>query len=329
MHAFKSLVRSEGVIRLWRGVSTMFIGCIPAHAAYFSIYEETKRRFHVGHKDKAHPLGGAFAGVSATFAHDMIMTPCDTIKQRLQLGFYKGPLHCAKKMIKTEGLRSLYLSLPTTLSMNLPFGAIMVASNEKIKDMLLGNSLLSDVNGKHTIASYLVAGSGAGAIASIATTPLDMIKTRLQTQSLPNFTASVVNNNIANFATATGGATGVMGSTCSRKESLRSNNNGNGVSKSNQTRRVMTISHPCGNDVFKHSKSLNLIKNPLFSASSSSSNNTLKLTGAFDAAKVIYLEQGLPGFMRGCIPRLLVSAPSVAVSWTAYELAKSFLRDKV
>ena len=42
------LVAACGVPRLWRGVQTMFAGCIPAHAAYFSIYETFKPSFTNG-----------------------------------------------------------------------------------------------------------------------------------------------------------------------------------------------------------------------------------------------------------------------------------------
>ena len=32
-------VRTQGSQRMWRGVQTMFTGCVPAHGAYFTIYE--------------------------------------------------------------------------------------------------------------------------------------------------------------------------------------------------------------------------------------------------------------------------------------------------
>jgi hypothetical protein len=38
----KKIIKQDGVFRLWRGVSAMFVGCVPAHAAYFSIYEQMK-----------------------------------------------------------------------------------------------------------------------------------------------------------------------------------------------------------------------------------------------------------------------------------------------
>ena len=38
------MVQAQGVPRMWRGVQTMLTGCIPAHAAYFSIFEALKPR---------------------------------------------------------------------------------------------------------------------------------------------------------------------------------------------------------------------------------------------------------------------------------------------
>ncbi|CBJ28151.1 conserved unknown protein [Ectocarpus siliculosus] len=38
------LVRGQGMLRLWRGVGTMFTGCVPAHALYFSVLEYCKVR---------------------------------------------------------------------------------------------------------------------------------------------------------------------------------------------------------------------------------------------------------------------------------------------
>lgn len=38
------MVRGQGMLRMWRGVSTMFTGCVPAHALYFSVLEHCKVR---------------------------------------------------------------------------------------------------------------------------------------------------------------------------------------------------------------------------------------------------------------------------------------------
>ena len=92
------MIQAQGVPRMWRGVQTMFAGCIPAHAAYFSIFEWLKPRFiDVASGYRIDPeMGtalGAGAAVSfATVAHDLFMTPMDVMKQRLQLGHHKNEL---------------------------------------------------------------------------------------------------------------------------------------------------------------------------------------------------------------------------------------------
>eukprot|EP00611_Tribonema_gayanum_P014330 TRINITY_DN2567_c0_g1_i3.p1 TRINITY_DN2567_c0_g1~~TRINITY_DN2567_c0_g1_i3.p1 ORF type:complete len:262 (-),score=60.70 TRINITY_DN2567_c0_g1_i3:475-1260(-) len=115
------MVRGQGMLRLWRGVGTMFMGCVPAHAAYFSVLEASKSRFGAnagGHK----PVAAAAAGGLATVFHDAFMTPMDVIKQRLQLGYYRGIGDCVRTIVRTEGARALYRSFPTTLFMNIPYG---------------------------------------------------------------------------------------------------------------------------------------------------------------------------------------------------------------
>lgn len=300
VHALKTLVKAEGVARLWRGVSTMFIGCVPAHAAYFSIYELVKERTGAngaGH----HPMGAAVSGMLATFAHDSIMTPMDTVKQRLQLGYYRDIPHGIRHMARAEGIGSFFVSLPTTLTMNLPFGAVMVTSNESLKVLLAGP------NGEQSVGTYLVAGSGAGAIAAIATTPLDMIKTRLQTQQLVSVTAGGGNVPHMTKASTPAGGAGVAAGAGASTTSMQHGFLGQ------QTRRVMTASASAAPSV----------------AAAAAELTPARLTGAIDAARHIYREAGLFGFMRGTVPRLLVSMPSVAISWTTYEIAKGYLRDRV
>ncbi|CAN0430702.1 unnamed protein product, partial [Ectocarpus sp. 8 AP-2014] len=169
------LVRGQGMLRLWRGVGTMFTGCVPAHALYFSVLEYCKDRLGVnqpGHQ----PAGAAVAGAAATVFHDAVMTPMDVVKQRLQLGYHKGMLDCVLTIQRTEGTQAFYRSFPTTLFMNIPYGCVMVAVNESLKRVMRPA-------GDYDTKTFLLAGSGAGAVAAVATNPLDVVKTRLQTQA--------------------------------------------------------------------------------------------------------------------------------------------------
>lgn len=185
---------NEGPMRLMRGASTMFAGCIPAHAAYFSIYEWGKINFGADGPSHA-PIAAAASGMSAVVAHDLIMTPLDVVKQRLQLGFHNGLFDAFKSIIRTEGLSALFISFPTTLLMNLPFAAVSVAANETFKKIL-------NPKNEYNLPVYFLCGGLAGAVAGACTTPLDVIKTRLQTQHILRSTSSSIPiEQISSFST--------------------------------------------------------------------------------------------------------------------------------
>jgi hypothetical protein len=268
------IVQREGIFRLWRGVSAMFAGCIPAHAAYFSLFEFMKEFLEID-KDGHHPMRAAICGATAALSHDIIMTPFDVIKQRMQLGYYKSMTHCFKSVIKTEGIGAFYIAFPTTVMMNIPFGMIMVAANESTKKVL-------NPTGKYDITSSMFAGSIAGGIAAFFTNPLDVVKTRLQTKNLQPCPRVVTTEFIVNNI--------MIDKVGSSNSNINVNNFGEnvkGIDRINYRGTMQTIKH-------------------------------------------IFVEEGLFGFTRGIVPRILVHAPSVAISWTAYEAAKNILfSDKI
>jgi solute carrier family 25 (mitochondrial iron transporter), member 28/37 len=169
---------SAGVSRLWRGVHTILIGCIPAHALYFSSYEMVKAAT-LDANGQVTTYGSVAAGAAATFSHDLILGPLDTVKQRLQLGHYRGLTHAMQTMLASEGWFSLFRSFPVTLATNVPYGMVMVGTNEYLKQLWTDNGAQ-----KMTLGITLSASSLAGLTAAATTTPLDRIKTYLQTQQL-------------------------------------------------------------------------------------------------------------------------------------------------
>jgi solute carrier family 25 (mitochondrial iron transporter), member 28/37 len=181
---------AAGWARLWRGVETMVVGCIPAHALYFSSYEIVKAAFTSRETGQVSPLGSSLAGAAAVISHDLIMTPLDTIKQRMQLGHYSSVRSAISRMAQAEGVGVFYRSFPVTLASNVPYGMIMVSVNEHLKqtiDLLDGNEgypLQGPHHHQHAWKTVVFSSSVAGLVASAATAPLDRIKTALQTQHL-------------------------------------------------------------------------------------------------------------------------------------------------
>lgn len=168
----------QGMFRLWRGIEAILIGCIPAHALYFSAYETVKAATLDRQTGQVTGWGSSLAGAAAVFGHDCVMTPLDTVKQRMQLGHYqKGVSQAFSSIIRQEGLQALYRSLPITLVSNVPYGMIMVSTHEFCKKSWES----PDTPAWQTV---LAASSVGGFMAAALTTPLDRIKTSLQTQEL-------------------------------------------------------------------------------------------------------------------------------------------------
>ena len=176
-----SVANAASAVRsLYRGVSAAGLGAGPAHAVYFATYEKCKVAFGGGNVNEHAPVAHALAGVCATVLADGLQNPVDTVKQRLQISDspYKGALDCVAKTFRNEGVRAFYRSYPTTLAMNVPFTAIHFAAYESAKTALFKASEAE----KEGFAVQFAAGGVAGGLAAAATTPMDVVKTRMQTQ---------------------------------------------------------------------------------------------------------------------------------------------------
>lgn len=184
-NAFSKILSTEGAKSLWRGISSVVVGAGPAHAVYFGVYEITKSRLG-GNFPGHHPVVTSLSGAAATITSDALMNPFDVIKQRMQLyGIkYKSFAHCAADIYRREGLSAFYVSYPTTLIMNVPFTAVNFTVYESTSKFL-------NPEKKHSPMSHCLAGGAAGATAAALTTPLDVIKTLLQTKGYEGSASSV------------------------------------------------------------------------------------------------------------------------------------------
>ncbi|KAJ3057247.1 Fe(2+) transporter, partial [Rhizoclosmatium hyalinum] len=176
-NAVQRISTAEGASALWRGVTSVVLGAGPAHALSFAVYEHFKIVLGAD-QDGNRVLESAIAGACATIAHDGLMTPFDVIKQRMQLvsgSHFSTTLACAQQIARSEGIAAFYVSYPTTLAMNIPFHMIHFSSYEYFKKAL-------NPEGRYDPMSHCVAGGLAGGLAAAVTTPLDVIKTLLQTR---------------------------------------------------------------------------------------------------------------------------------------------------
>lgn len=195
---FGKIATREGLRGFYRGATAVALSAGPAHAVYFATYERVKDSIVPSTLSGAQTEGSwttelfgfAFAGMTATMAADAVATPLDVVKQRMQLPDtrYRNVLDCSLTILRQEGVSAFFRSYRTTVFMNVPYTLIHFPVYEfskrflepgKSKDPLLAVAEEASGEGEGTWM-HMLAGGVAGATAAAATTPLDVVKTRMQ-----------------------------------------------------------------------------------------------------------------------------------------------------
>ncbi|TPX65637.1 hypothetical protein SpCBS45565_g05035 [Spizellomyces sp. 'palustris'] len=194
IQAMRSIHRFEGLPGLLGGFKAAATGSVLATIIYFATYEGFKRRLlDLGVNDSAsYFLAGALGDAAAS----VVYVPSEVVKTRMQLQGrynnphsasphnYKGDWHALRSIWQRGGPMGLYYGWRATLARDVPFTACQFTIYELARSYMIrkfGNGDPSQLTVWHDIPPGALAGSLAGFI----TTPVDVIKTYLQTQSRP------------------------------------------------------------------------------------------------------------------------------------------------
>jgi solute carrier family 25 S-adenosylmethionine transporter 26 len=145
---------------------------MPGAGLFFCTYETTKPILerNISNAVYAQMLAASVAETMAC----LVRVPTEVVKQRMQTGMEKSALEAVPKIIRAEGIGGIYSGFGVTVMREIPFSMIQFPIYEKLKDVW------SDMQGSRVAPWQSAAcGSVAGGVAAAATTPLDVIKTRL------------------------------------------------------------------------------------------------------------------------------------------------------
>ncbi|KAG0191606.1 hypothetical protein DFQ28_011445 [Apophysomyces sp. BC1034] len=175
---FSHATTASSLASLYRGLPVTLVFSVPALSVYLSCYETTKTWLggnHVLHRDSMfnHLLSGCMAEVAA----GTLFTPMEVMKNRLQvLQHEKNPSSLSKQWLfrsiwREEGLRGFFRGYGMGLVVFVPHTMAYFAVYEQLKKRL--GQTPSPI-------TYAASASGAGIVAIVLSTPLDVIKTRWQ-----------------------------------------------------------------------------------------------------------------------------------------------------
>ncbi|OAY31356.1 nicotinamide adenine dinucleotide transporter 2, mitochondrial [Manihot esculenta] len=290
-----------------------------------------------------HGGAGAAAGaIAATF-----VCPLDVIKTRLQVhGLPATPnsgrpgsivVTSLKNIIRNEGFKGLYRGLSPTIIALLPNWTVYFIVYEQLKGLLLSHG---DGNSQLTVGANMVAAAGAGAATAIATNPLWVVKTRLQTQGLrpdvvPYKSIHSAFRRIIHEEGMRGLYSGILPSLAgishvaiqfpayekfkyymAKKDNTTVDKLSPGdvaiaASSSKVLASIMTYPHEVVRSRLQEQGQVR--------------NSEVQYSGVIDCIKKVFQKEGFPGFYRGCATNLMRTTPSAVITFTSYEMIHRFL----
>ncbi|KAH6911509.1 S-adenosylmethionine transporter [Coprinopsis sp. MPI-PUGE-AT-0042] len=190
LQSAQGFVKAGGFTGVYKGVGSVVVGSAPGAAAFFATYDTMKSVLPF--KDNLAPLNHMLAASTGEVAACLIRVPTEVIKTRMQTSSYgaqgTSSWAAAKLVLSTSGVQGFYRGFGITVMREIPFTSIQFPLYEFFK------ATWSNKLDKHPLPAYEAAlcGSVAGGIAAAATTPLDVLKTRVMldtrtssNQSLP------------------------------------------------------------------------------------------------------------------------------------------------
>ncbi|KAL2239017.1 UNVERIFIED_CONTAM: Nicotinamide adenine dinucleotide transporter 1, chloroplastic [Sesamum indicum] len=283
---------------------------------------------------------GAAAGViAATF-----VCPLDVIKTRFQVhGLPQLPnakvkgsviVGSLEQIFQKEGLRGMYRGLAPTVLAMLPNWAVYFTIYDQLKSSLGAD----DVNHQLPLGANMMAAAGAGAATTIATNPLWVIKTRLQTQGMrkgvvPYRSTLSGLKRIAHEEGIRGLYSGLVpalagishvGIQFPTYEKIKSHL----ADRDNTTTDKLSASDVAlASSVSKiFASTLTYPHEVVRSRLQEQGHHSEKrYSGVVDCIKKVFQQEGISGFYRGCATNLLRTTPAAVITFTSFEMIHRFL----
>ncbi|KAK4470931.1 hypothetical protein MN116_006438 [Schistosoma mekongi] len=200
------IIRNEGVLSLWSGLSPTLVMTLPQTVIYFTVNDWLK--YHVGYTSKTFdkssvmttrsqsfistddflpPLVG---GVSRVFAV-MAVSPMELLRTKIQARkmLYRDITSLVITTVKQDGLKSLWLGAGPTLLRDVPYSMIFWLTYDYMKSGYINNQSTMNLLSNSKPSTYFEGikfshafsfGAIAGFISGVLTHPFDVIKTHRQ-----------------------------------------------------------------------------------------------------------------------------------------------------
>jgi solute carrier family 25 ornithine transporter 2/15 len=138
----KSVIRKDGPLGFYYGLSTTLVQEVPGHFFYFGGYELSRSFFASGSsKDELGPVPLMLSGGMAGICLWLVIFPLDCIKSRIQvLSMAEKPagfIGTLLSIVRNEGILALYSGLKATLIRAVPSNAALFVAYEYSRRLMM------------------------------------------------------------------------------------------------------------------------------------------------------------------------------------------------
>ncbi|KAM3129264.1 hypothetical protein pb186bvf_018643 [Paramecium bursaria] len=187
-----NILTQEGPLAFYKGIVPPLLLSFPVSAILFYCYEDYLRysqSSYQGYEYKNWIIGGCYAG----FFQSFVASPSELFKSIFQMQFeympkqHKSLISCASYYIRNEGIRSIFKGVNATIFRDIPQYAsikkfifiVYFLTFESLKQYFRDTT-----GGQPNVFQQFIAGSLAGLMCITFSYPQDVIKTRIQCDSL-------------------------------------------------------------------------------------------------------------------------------------------------
>eukprot|EP00873_Tetraselmis_striata_P012202 jgi/Tetstr1/432466/TSEL_021842.t1 len=171
-----------GLVGLYRGIVPATVGSAASHGVRTGVFELTLRLLKTVAGGALELQATGLASGVGTLCGTAFRIPCEVLKQRLQVGAHANAGEALRVATRESGVAGLFRGTVATMAREVPFYVFGMMGYQALKklfsgEMLGGPGCKRELSSTETVAT----GALAGAIASILTTPADVMKTRIMT----------------------------------------------------------------------------------------------------------------------------------------------------
>ncbi|CAA0831199.1 Mitochondrial uncoupling protein 5 [Striga hermonthica] len=177
------IVQQDGAAALFSGVSATVLRQMLYSTTRMGLYDILKGKWSDSQTNTMPLASKIAAGLIAGGVGAAVGNPADVAMVRMQADGrlpleqrrnYRGVGDAISQMRRKEGIGSLWRGSSLTVNRAMVVTAAQLASYDQFKEVILGRDLMADGLGTHVAASF-----AAGFVASVASNPVDVIKTRV------------------------------------------------------------------------------------------------------------------------------------------------------